>query len=67
MYVEISAEDDNSIDVLAYENFMKNNLSEYIESHSWVTQTLNTQLGKDLLNIDEVYMTHLGKIYTVDA
>lgn len=34
MYVEISAEDDNSIDVLAYENFMKNNLSEYIESHS---------------------------------
>lgn len=58
VYLEVTG---NYIDQLKYENFIQSNLSQYIESYSWVTADLTLYL-KDA-GFKSVYLTHIGQIF----
>lgn len=48
-------------DFYKFESFIKSDLSEYVESYSWVTQDLTKYvIDKE---VKSVYLTHIGQIF----
>lgn len=58
VYLEVQG---NHIDQLKYENFIKANLSQYIESYSWITDDLSSVLKNK--GFKSIYLTHIGQIF----
>ena len=58
VYLEVTG---NYIDQLKYENFINTDLSQYIESYSWVTDDLAAY--KKNAGFQDIYLTHIGQIF----
>lgn len=48
-------------DFYKLESFIENDLSEYVESYSWVTQDLAKFANER--QVKSVYLTHIGQIF----
>jgi hypothetical protein len=58
--MEVRSTDSNNLPVLGLEKILEE-LKNEVEDFSWITESLGSFMGKK--GYQDVYLTHLGKIY----